>query len=136
MKALSIRAPWWWFILHGGKDIENRDWRHGFRGPVLIHAGKWFKPEEVRDEFEYARRIALDQGRTLPSVTLRQLQAGCGCIVGQARIIDCVGRDESPWFFGRYGFLMVDAKPFAEPIPLKGQLGFFDVPAEVVARLR
>ena len=27
MKALSIRQPWAWAILHAGKDIENRDWR-------------------------------------------------------------------------------------------------------------
>ena len=34
MKALSIRQPWSWLILHGGKDIENRSWRTNVRGPV------------------------------------------------------------------------------------------------------
>ena len=39
MKALSVRAPWWWYIIHGYKDIENREWKTQFRGRVLIHAG-------------------------------------------------------------------------------------------------
>ena len=40
MKALSIRQPWAHLILHGGKDIENRDWRTSVRGRVLVHASK------------------------------------------------------------------------------------------------
>lgn len=40
MKALSIRQPWAWMILHAGKDIENREWPTRFRGRVLIHASK------------------------------------------------------------------------------------------------
>ena len=31
MKALSIRQPWAWLILHAGKDIENRDWKPRIR---------------------------------------------------------------------------------------------------------
>lgn len=40
MKAISIRQPWCWAILHAGKRVENRDWRNGcaYRGPVLLHA--------------------------------------------------------------------------------------------------
>ena len=38
-KVLSIRQPWAWLILHGGKDVENRNWATKVRGRVLIHAG-------------------------------------------------------------------------------------------------
>lgn len=123
--AISIRAPWWWFILHGGKDIENRDWPTRFRGPVLIHAGKWFRAEEVRDDFMIARDIATKAGITLPSVSLRDLRDGCGTLVGTAEITGCVERSDSPWFFGRYGFVLAHAKPLATHIPCKGALGFF-----------
>lgn len=34
MKALSIRQPWAWLILHAGKDIENRVWQTRFRGEL------------------------------------------------------------------------------------------------------
>jgi len=42
MKALSVRAPWWWYIVRGYKDIENRDWYSGYRGEAGIHASKWW----------------------------------------------------------------------------------------------
>jgi hypothetical protein len=40
--ALSIRRPWTWLILHGGKNVENRTWTTTHRGLLLIHAsGGW-----------------------------------------------------------------------------------------------
>ncbi|PCI53899.1 MAG: hypothetical protein COB36_11720, partial [Alphaproteobacteria bacterium] len=47
-----------------------------------------------------------------------------GGIIGQATLVDCVDKSDSPWFFGRYGFVLenVKALPFR---PCKGQLGFF-----------
>lgn len=39
MKALSVRQPYAWAIIHGGKNVENRQWRTPYRGPLLIHAG-------------------------------------------------------------------------------------------------
>ena len=39
LPALSIRQPWAELIVRGHKDVENRTWRHSYRGPVLIHAG-------------------------------------------------------------------------------------------------
>ena len=50
-----------------------------------------------------------------------------GGIVGSVEIVDCVTESASPWFVGRYGFVLRDPKP----LPFtqwKGQLGFFDVP--------
>lgn len=35
MKAISIRAPWWWLILYGDKRLENRPRRTSYRGPIL-----------------------------------------------------------------------------------------------------
>jgi hypothetical protein len=40
VKALTIRQPWAWATIYGGKDVENRRWRTAYRGPLLIHAGK------------------------------------------------------------------------------------------------
>ena len=34
MKALTIKQPWAWAILHGGKDIENRNWFTSVAGGV------------------------------------------------------------------------------------------------------
>lgn len=48
-----------------------------------------------------------------------------GGIVGTARIVDCVAQHASPWFFGRWGLVLADARP-VKLIPVKGCLGFFD----------
>ena len=34
-----------------------------------------------------------------------------------------------PWFFGPYGFVLAEVAAFGEPIPWRGELGFFEVPA-------
>lgn len=132
--ALSIRAPWWWWILYGGKDIENRDWPTRYRGPVLIHASKWFQGGEITDDWACARQM---WGRNAgvnapkPTTTLAALRVRGGHIVGRARIVDCVTASPSPWFVGRYGFVLADAEPIPTPIPCKGSLGFFRLPAGV-----
>jgi hypothetical protein len=134
MKALSVRSPWWWFILHGGKDIENRDWHTNFRGTVYLHAGKWFQLDEVAGDSRTAVSIAKEHGRhdVGGGFTYRELRDVGGCIVGKIDIVGCVSESASPWFFGKYGFVLANPVAFEAPIPFKGALGFFDVPDGVV----
>jgi hypothetical protein len=37
--VLTIRQPWCWAIVHGGKPVENRGWNMKHRGPLWLHAG-------------------------------------------------------------------------------------------------
>lgn len=114
MKAISIQQPWAWLIVNGHKDIENRDWRTHFTGPILIHAGKKLDKEAV----DYIR--SEHPGIALPNVF------DLGGIVGRATITGCVKESKSRWFFGDYGFTLRNAStlPFR---PYRGQLGFFEV---------
>ena len=122
MKALSIRQPWAWHILHSGKDIENRNWPTKFRGRVLIHASKGM----TRYEYEDGRDpLWASGGPAIELPSLEQLERGV--IVGSVEIVDCVTRSSSPWFFGDFGFVL--RNPIVLPFqPFKGALGFFDVP--------
>lgn len=126
MKAISIRQPWAWAILHVGKDIENRTWRTPYRGPVLIHAAKGMTREEYLDAAQMIDMVGLDKTPSLEDL-LR------GGIVGEARIVDCVATHDSPWFFGPYGFVLADVKPLPFR-PVRGALGFFDPDAPVELR--
>lgn len=118
MKALSIRQPWAWLILHAGKDIENRTWKTNFRGRVLVHASR----DITFADYEIAGMYA-----PLPSMDI--LRGYCGGIVGSVEIVDCVTESESKWFHGPYGFKL--ANPTQMPlVPLKGKLGFFEVEKE------
>jgi len=131
MKALSVRAPWWWAILKAGKDIENRSWRTNFRGRVLIHTGKWYNNVEVCDDLFVIKRIL--KLENIPADNHRQMLAPFGgCVVGSVEIVDCVTNSNSPWFFGEYGFVLRDPISFATSTPIKGALGFFEVPDSLV----
>jgi hypothetical protein len=58
---------------------------------------------------------------------VRMLREQTGGTVGRARIVDCVTRSDSPWFVGRYGFVLEGV----EPLPFRavsGNRGLFDLP--------
>lgn len=126
MKALSIRQPWAWLIIHGGKDIENRLWHTAVRGPVLIHAST----KMTKEEYAAAYEVALQNNVELPAFD--DLERGG--IVGMATITACVTQSASPWFFGPHGFVLAKPKPlkFHE---CKGALNFFavDYPYELLS---
>lgn len=114
MRALSIKQPWSWLIIHGHKDIENRDWSTQLRGRILIHAGK--KHDGSPADWDW------------PGIP-RPDHLDYGVIVGEAEIYGCVTASASPWFQGPYGFLIRNARPLPFR-PWRGQLGFFEVPRE------
>lgn len=126
-RALSIRQPWAWAIINAGKDIENRDWSTRFRGPVCIHASKGMTNREWDEAMDFIDRafpvpLASQIGRRRSATG--SLDAKRGGIIGVAEIVDCVEASASPWFFGRYGFVLSNVRP-VEFIPVKGALGFF-----------
>lgn len=136
--ALSIRQPWAWLILHGGKDIENRKWATSRRGRILIHAGKAVDSAALR-AFEAGRnpvtgdplppRVA-EAIHRLPwrgGVCERGPDLPLGGIVGAVDIIDCIEGSDSAWFQGPHGFVLRDPRPLPF-VPLSGKLGFFKVP--------
>lgn len=119
MKCLSIRQPWAWLIVNGYKDVENRSWRTQYRGEFLVHAAKGM----TRPEYAAASQLALSQGITLPA--FEDLERGG--VVGIATLTACVSVSPSPWFFGKYGFVLTGASPLPfKPCP--GRLGFFELP--------
>ncbi len=124
MKALSIRQPWAWLILHAGKDIENRQWAAHHRGELLVHAAKGMTREEYWDACAFvATSPAIEAW--LPKIPpAGQLERGG--VVGVVELVDCVRASTSPWFVGEYGFVLRNPRP-APFRPLRGELGFFRV---------
>lgn len=136
-RALSVRAPWWWAILHAGKDIENRTRRHSFRGRVWLHASRWWRESVVDLHFVAAMEChaRAGDGRPVDMPDMAMLRAAGGHIVGSVEIVDCVAGADSPWFFGPVGFVLRDPVPLVQPVLCKGALGFFPVPRDVLERL-
>ena len=114
MKALSINQPWAWLIVNGHKRIENRDWDTRFRGRIMVHAGK-----KVDRDFDF---IHWEQviGKPIPR------SFDVGGIVGEVTIKGVTQQSNDPFFFGKYGFILIHAVAYKELRPCKGALGFFD----------
>lgn len=119
MKVLTVKNPWALAIFHG-KDIENRDWYRGIRGTVAIHASA--KPERPVD-YEAALYFMQRHGIDISGMRFSPTN---GHILGTVEIVDCVRESDSPWFFGKYGFVLRNQKLFDKPIPAKGALGFWN----------
>ena len=112
MKTLTIHQPYANAILYYGKDIENRTRCLNVRGTIALHAGAQF-----------------DNRVYFPKNFKSQIVRSA--IIGLIDIVDCVDEHESKWFFGPYGYLLDNPRPLLEPIPCKGQLGFWNVPAKI-----
>ena len=123
--VISVRQPWAWLIINARKDIENRNWFTKVRGRVLIHAAKGVTKQEWMAAWDCVRHINIDAWRKgCEEIHAGQIERGG--IIGSVEIVDCVEQSTSPWFFGRYGFVLRDPQPLPF-YPCKGQLGFFRI---------
>jgi hypothetical protein len=125
MKVLSVRQPWASLIVLGIKDVENRVRRSHYRGPLLIHASGKIDKWGMEDILNALKEDGDEEGMASLS------QAPTGCIVGQVEMVDCVTEHSSDWFDGPFGYVLINPLYFDEPIPLKGKLGIYDLPADL-----
>jgi hypothetical protein len=125
LPCISILQPYAWLIVNGHKDIENRGWSTGFRGRILIHAGKKYSR---RDHDEYAESLFEDFGIQLPRFEDMPL----GGIVGSATITDCVKEHPSRWKMADSWGFVLSAQRVRPFVAYRGQLGIFQVPADVI----
>lgn len=133
MKVLSIRQPYAFAIVEGFKPVENRDWAHGYRGPLLIHAGQKEERDDVDDVLELCAR---QSGRPLDELAaLYCRRRWLGAIVGAARMVDCVRQHDSEWFFGPFGFVLVEPIAISAPVYCRGLLGIYEAGADVLDQM-
>ncbi|MDQ1111111.1 hypothetical protein QE418_000559 [Microbacterium testaceum] len=155
MRILTVRQPWAWAIIHGGKDVENRvrNIAGDYRGPVAIHAAKGVGSAEefMANTFTVSRigppvPFGLTYGAILGVVDL----AGVHLVKqsnGMSNICfddhTPVGRICSPWaqnyieFPAHEGYHLVltNPRPLAEPIPYRGALGLRRLDDDTTARI-
>lgn len=141
MRVLTVRQPWAWAIVHGGKDVENRSRNiaGGYRGPVAIHAG--LRPDlEALATPEMVGRIATwrlfahehewfsnsPRGHIIGIVDLAGVHwSGMECLRSPDAM--CHEYEQcSPWGQAYHHHLVLtNARALATPIPTKGRLGLW-----------
>lgn len=143
MKAISVKQPWAWAIVHGSKTIENRTQMWNYRGPLAIAASKtWsnegFADPRVREAFAARHPDLVGSGAEEQARGLFPQ----GVIIGVVELIDIHVADGdaccAPWGDQRGGvfssaraithLVLQHPQPLWIPVPAPGALGLWEVP--------
>lgn len=145
MRVLTVRQPWAWAIIHGGKDVENRtrNLAGDYRGPVAIHAGLRDDDDAFEDDHPmhgllfgpcpYRGGVEHNEFRCEWCAEISPSKYGYkGTILGVVDLVDAHDRycdtDDHPicseWAeFDVWHLALANPRPLAEPIPYRGGLG-------------
>lgn len=143
MHAITLKQPWAYAICHLGKRIENRTRKPpmalvGQR--IAIHAGAAIDRGAASRMHPHNVHMPISR-ELLPE----------SCVVATARLDGWVRTDAmgplymgigpteaedalaSRWFFGPIGHVLAAVRVLSEPVPCRGQLGYWRLPADVEA---
>ena len=142
MRVLTVRQPWAWAIIHGGKDVENRvrNIAGAYRGPLAIHAGLTYDADAVISPPPLYVPVPFDPD----GAYCRPL----GCIIGVVDLADVhhadwcwddIGtgpRHCSPWAeVDTWHLVLANPRPLTEPIPHRGGLGLRRLDPDTTSRV-
>ncbi|WP_371031254.1 hypothetical protein [Pseudoclavibacter sp. JSM 162008] len=159
MRVLTVRQPWAWAIIHGGKDVENRsrNLAGGYRGPLAIHAGLSYDEGWSSRAMDDAQKAS---GARLVK-TVEPWRQHLGHIIGVVDLTDVHqdtlatpchrtvfdhshpdythARQErgcSPWAEERtHHLVLANPRPLTKPIPFKGGLGLRKLNPDTIQRI-
>lgn len=132
-RILTVRQPWAWAIIHGGKDVENRvrNIAGDYRGPVLIHVAKAYA-----DNWQSQVLAGIMNRHDGVYDEPQPWHDHAGKIIGVVDLVDvhasgeCWGFDEdgerwcSAWAEANAHHLVFEnPRALVEPIPYRGALG-------------
>ena len=126
MKCLTVRQPWAWLIIHGGKNVENRNWETDYRGRLYIHASTHLPKRIFRREWDLAMLKYGNQKSGRPPLIMHNLEFGK--IIGHVDLVDIKRNTKGPWVDDRYVYrwILENPRPI-EPINSRGYKGLFNV---------
>jgi hypothetical protein len=136
-RAISLSRPWSELVVAGIKPVENRTWRAGHRGLLVIHAAQSFDPEALMlaADLEPAgeQRLAQVLRRDLPPPTGYVGVVDLIDVCSAARWADEVRCACGPWAQPRqHHWQLARARRFAAPIAGRGLPGIWRVVNPVV----
>ena len=146
MRVLTVRQPWAWAIIHGGKDVENRtrNIAGSYRGPVAIQAGlayvkgtpagvalKAAHGSETTTELKFGAVIGVvdlsDVHHDHDSMKCVDWEHG---ITDDGTYLSC-----SEWSMADHHHLCLSNPRPIDPIPAKGRLGLLRPDPELQAQI-
>lgn len=158
MRALSLLQPWASLVAWRLKHLETRSWSTAYRGPMAVHASLG-KPRHVRVLCEHDEYLSaalqwmghtfdeLPRGGIVAVVNMQLCKrilpegAHAGKLVTNAREVDPLNLTAQEVAFGdyspgRFAWELVDVLRLHEPVPAKGSLSLWEIPAVTIATLQ
>ena len=140
MQALTVKNPWARAITHFGKNVENRGRNTTHRGDFAVHAGRTLDREALGDPRivralnrwwgDAYRTPGPHPWETTPGaiVAVANLAAVCTETVNGNRPACTCGQ----WAItGQHHWILDNIRPLTTPVPCRGALGLWTVPAEL-----
>jgi hypothetical protein len=149
VRVLTVRQPWAWAIVYGGKDVENRirNVAGAYRGPIAIHAGLSYDNEASWSAGWESLHAAITAEGSPP---WDAPWVGGGAIIG---VVDLVAVHDpldplfsttvaaaatrcSPWAEpNAFHLVLANPRPLLDPIPFRGALGLRELDPATTARV-
>lgn len=145
MRVLTVRQPWAWAIIHGGKNVENRRRSLGpYRGLVAIHAGigEYVKGTAAGEALKAAHGTeiptTLHFGAVIGVVDLVDVCASSWAQMDAEQAVCCLSRwAQMPPEGGVIHHLHLhNPRPLARPIPARGRLGLWRPDTDLETEIR
>lgn len=150
MRILTVRQPWAHAIIHGHKDVENRQTNvaGAYRGPVAIHAALQRDDRGWVQFGGYALTNTMNRGRpdaVGAIIGVVELVDVHRVVSGSARahcetIVEPTQNSESgacsQWAeLGALHLVLANPRALVEPIPYRGMLGLRTLDDQTIARI-
>jgi hypothetical protein len=148
-----MTQPWATLVAIGQNSIETRSWSTRYRGPFAIHSAKGFPADarelcgispyrEVLARAGYRDATELPRGEIIAVATLVDVMKFNRSTLKDIRTRAARGQfppheaDFGDFSAGRYGWVLENVVQLKKPVPAKGMLGLWELPAEVEAAVR
>lgn len=128
MRALTVCQPWAWAIAAGQKRVENRSWSTGYRGPVLIHAGR------SRRWLPVAREL-FALGYDVPAELVFGGIVAVGFLQDQQQYDGDGELGDDPFAHGPYCWRLSQVRALSEPVLCGGMQGLWRPSVELVEKV-
>lgn len=148
-----MTQPWATLVAIGENSIETRSWSTRYRGLLAIHSAKGFPADaralcgispyrEVLGGAGYRDATELPRGTIIAIATLVDVMRFNRSTLKDIRARASRGEfprheaDFGDFSAGRYGWMLENVVQVKPPIPAKGMLGLWELPARVETALR
>lgn len=152
MRALTLTQPWAGLVASGIKLIENRPRsiikRERFGEQFAIHASReidesvYDRIEEIAPELRLLPSFMVSTSlASRPAPEWYRLSRITSAVIAVATVVRSVTQgevetgaiadDQRRWFFGPVGYVLRDVLALATPVPCRGALGFWTLPADI-----